>query len=164
MKTRLAICHPDQKHKAYGLCLKCYENSGRRRSNAIKATCHPELAHQAKGLCKSCYMKSYLNVYSRPKESLDKRKEGSWKRYGIEFSVDEYDAMLLSQGGVCAVCLTNPSGRRLAVDHCHGSGRVRGLLCDYCNRRLLIARNTVEVLKRAVAYLSDVDQVPPVTP
>lgn len=57
-------------------------------------------------------------------------------------TVGEYDAMLSSQGGVCALC-QNPETRsiyggppRLAVDHNHGTGKVRGLLCFNCNTRL----------------------------
>jgi len=68
-------------------------------------------------------------------------------------TVAEYDALVLSQNGVCAICLRPPSKTRLRVDHDHASGRVRGLLCDYCNRRLLVPHNTPEVLLRAVKYL-----------
>src|SRR5947209_2393989 len=56
--------------------------------------------------------------------------------YGI--SAGEYDTLLAAQGGVCAVCKSQqPSGRLgvrwFAVDHCHKTGRVRGLLYLRCN-------------------------------
>jgi hypothetical protein len=57
------------------------------------------------------------------------------RRYGI--TVEDYDRMLEGQGGVCALCKeTCSKGTRLCVDHDHDSGRVRGLLCDSCNRGL----------------------------
>jgi hypothetical protein len=55
-------------------------------------------------------------------------------RFGI--TLEEYDAMLQTQGGVCAVCGGIEEGRRLAVDHCHESGVVRALLCTSCNWQL----------------------------
>lgn len=49
-------------------------------------------------------------------------------------TLETYNAMLESQNGVCAVCNTVPSnGDCLCVDHCHSSGKIRGLLCRYCN-------------------------------
>lgn len=57
--------------------------------------------------------------------------------YGI--TVEDFDAMLRLQKNKCAVCLSSaPGGRwsRFAVDHCHKSGKVRGLLCMSCNTTL----------------------------
>jgi len=126
----------------------------RREKNSVKADCHPERAHQSKGLCKACYMKQYLANYVRPKESLENRKNGHWARQGIAFTVADYDALFYDQGGVCAICHCPPvAGKSLSVDHDHDTGRVRGLLCDYCNRRLLIKKNTPEILERAASYL-----------
>lgn len=72
--------------------------------------------------------------------------------YGITPEV--YDQMLAAQGGVCAVCGQQCSRRaRLAVDHDHGTGAVRGLLCNNCNRSLGLLRDSREVLLSAVAYL-----------
>lgn len=56
--------------------------------------------------------------------------------YGI--SVTQYNAMLRRQHGLCDICHRAPKpGRRLAVDHDHKTGRVRGLLCWHCNHKLL---------------------------
>lgn len=51
-------------------------------------------------------------------------------------SPEERAAMLAAQGGRCAICRKPPKigGRRLHVDHDHVTGRIRGLLCHYCNR------------------------------
>jgi hypothetical protein len=65
----------------------------------------------------------------------------------------EYEALLEAQGGVCAICGQSRK-YRLNVDHCHKTGRARGLLCRLCNGRLLTAaRDNPETLRRAAAYL-----------
>jgi len=57
------------------------------------------------------------------------------KAYGID--VAEYDRMLAAQNGVCKICKTDKpkthGNKYFAVDHCHVSGKVRGLLCSSCN-------------------------------
>lgn len=152
----MSDCHPERKHKAKGLCRQCYEMSGRRAANSVKATCHPERAHQAKGLCKPCYMTLYHANYQRPEPSVFRRKESSWANRGIIFTVEDYERLLAEQGGGCAICMLPPEqGRWHPVDHCHETGAVRGILCDYCNRRLMIPRNTPEVLLRAAAYITN---------
>lgn len=71
--------------------------------------------------------------------------------YGITDA--EYDAMLESQGGRCAICCRSRRGRRLAVDHCHATGAVRGLLCSSCNQTLGKMGDDPERLRAAAAYL-----------
>lgn len=71
--------------------------------------------------------------------------------YGITEA--EYQRLFEAQGGRCAIC----GGKRrtkLDVDHCHATGKVRGLLCRRCNRRLLPAsQDRIEVLEAAIKYL-----------
>ena len=76
------------------------------------------------------------------------------KTYGITEA--QYDEMLASQGGKCKICQIRSSqsdGRSLAVDHCHVSGAVRGILCYSCNTMLAKMRDTPECFDRAAAYL-----------
>lgn len=61
------------------------------------------------------------------------------RTYGI--TAEEYDAILDHQEGRCAICLKPPKAKRLAVDHDHRTGLVRGLLCTNCNHRLLGRRD-----------------------
>lgn len=68
---------------------------------------------------------------------IERRKV--YRRYGITES--DYNAMLEKQGGVCAICKERADGNRtwtkkLAIDHDHSTGKVRGLLCFRCNTRL----------------------------
>lgn len=68
-------------------------------------------------------------------------------------SPEDYDLLLVAQGGVCAVCGIAPQGRRLAVDHDHDTGEVRGLLCNGCNRAIGWTNDDPGVLRRAAGYL-----------
>lgn len=74
------------------------------------------------------------------------------KTYGLE--PGEYERRYAEQGGVCAICQRAKGiTRRLAVDHNHRTGRVRGLLCSPCNQMLGYLRDDPEALRRAVTYL-----------
>lgn len=77
--------------------------------------------------------------------------------YGIDAAT--YEALLELQGGRCAICGRRPKTKRLAVDHDHATGEVRGLLCpgdDGCNHRLLgYVRDRVDLLQRAIDYLNE---------
>lgn len=78
------------------------------------------------------------------------RRRHSLRAFGL--TVEQYDEMLAAQDGVCAMCHEPcATGRRLAVDHDHQTGAVRGLLCGRCNTWLGI----YEAIKdRAAAYLA----------
>ena len=82
------------------------------------------------------------------------------KQYGI--TLEDYYKMLEEQNHVCAICgraeyaTDHRSGlpRALAVDHCHETGKVRGLLCTNCNRGLGKFNDNIERLANAIKYLS----------
>lgn len=77
------------------------------------------------------------------------------RKYGI--TPEEYESMLDSQGGCCAICGRAPkSGRRLAVDHDHISGAVRGLLCTACNVGIGLLGDNHQSVSGAASYLSRV--------
>jgi len=80
------------------------------------------------------------------------------RNYGM--TVEEYDALLEAQRRVCAICggINPKHGRygtqfRLAVDHDHETGKVRGLLCNNCNRALGLLSDDVDLLRIATSYL-----------
>ena len=105
--------------------------------------------------CKEC-VASYEKAYRTP--DVNKRYNLK-KSFGL--SVEDYTAMLESQGGVCAICkqpeTTIRAGKvqALAVDHCHTTGKIRGLLCNSCNRALGKFKDDVSIVKSAVAYLEE---------
>src|ERR1017187_3946049 len=55
---------------------------------------------------------------------------------GPKLSTKDYDVLLKLQNGVCFICHKPPKSRRLAVDHCHFTNQIRGLLCYMCNYTL----------------------------
>jgi hypothetical protein len=77
-------------------------------------------------------------------------------------TIEEYDALYEAQNGACAICLqpetTIRQGQplRLAVDHDHATGAVRGLLCQRCNRLIGIIEVDERLLLAARAYLDAV--------
>jgi hypothetical protein len=74
------------------------------------------------------------------------------RKYGL--TLEEYDALLEEQAGGCAICGgTNPSGFRLAVDHNHETGEVRGLLCTNCNFVLGYSHDDPALLRKTIRYL-----------
>ena len=75
-------------------------------------------------------------------------------QYGM--TLEAFREMEAVQGGVCAICGQPPTGRRgkrLFVDHDHETKKVRGLLCLRCNLVLGHAKDSTDVLNKAVAYL-----------
>jgi hypothetical protein len=72
-------------------------------------------------------------------------------------TLDDYDRMLSDQNGVCAICggPQDWKGRTLLnVDHCHDTGRVRGLLCHRCNTAIGLMKDDVVRLQSAINYLN----------
>ena len=74
-------------------------------------------------------------------------------KYGI--TTDKYDELLSAQGGGCAICggTDNPDATSLAVDHCHITGRIRGILCGPCNKAIGLMKDNPVLLTQAAAYL-----------
>lgn len=100
--------------------------------------------------CKECKRQYQNDRYS---DVAAKRLE---RKYGI--TKDDYDRMFREQGGKCAICDKPQSEcrRALAVDHCHASGKVRGLLCDECNRALGYFYDDTNRIAKAIEYLGGV--------
>lgn len=70
--------------------------------------------------------------------------------YGV--SETQYQEQYRLQDGVCAICKNIPDRRRLDVDHCHKTGKIRGLLCQKCNRGLGNFGDSLLTLISAVKY------------
>jgi hypothetical protein len=96
--------------------------------------------NQANKEKRAAYMKEWREGRTPEKKAEDRDRLRSHmlrRTYGITSA--DYDALVLRQGGCCAICGTDKPkghGSRLHVDHDHITGRVRGLLCHLCNTRL----------------------------
>lgn len=75
------------------------------------------------------------------------------KAYGI--TIEQYDAMVAAQNGMCPICLGPLAGsvRRAHVDHCHVTGKVRGILCSNCNSGIGKLQESPAIFNRAATYL-----------
>lgn len=71
------------------------------------------------------------------------------KRYGI--TLEEKARMIEAQGGLCLICEKKPAKH---VDHCHETGKVRGILCFSCNRGLGKFEDDPSLMERAITYLA----------
>ncbi|HYT43296.1 MAG TPA: endonuclease VII domain-containing protein [Methylomirabilota bacterium] len=103
--------------------------------------------------CIPCYIK-YYSKYG--KENFKKRKlwtRKTWLKWKYNISNEEYNILLTIQNSVCKICGNSETNRNLAVDHCHITGNVRGLLCDKCNRGLGCFGDDPILLCKAADYL-----------
>lgn len=99
--------------------------------------------------CKRAWNKSWEET--NKKKVSDKNRKSRLKfRYGI--TIEEYDALYAKQKGRCGICKSKK--RELVIDHCHKSGKVRGLLCRKCNLALGHFDDSLKKLAQAVAYLA----------
>ena len=110
-----------------------------------------------RGECLVCVSATKKEYYSTEKRQRERRCNSFKNHYGIDHN--EYDRLMTVQGGKCAVCATaDPSGKTgrfkfFSIDHCHATGKVRGLLCNHCNRGLGLLQDSPKVLLAALGYL-----------
>lgn len=90
------------------------------------------------------------NIRVNPERDRDLRLQ---REYGI--TSKDYDNMLSQQGGCCRICGTPQQdfSKPLCVDHCHKTGKVRGILCNSCNSMLGYAKDNLFILENAIEYL-----------
>lgn len=113
--------------------------------------------------CKSC-----SNVLSKERNATPKAQQQRKQQYqrdkrqrrdyllrkSFDISIEEYEQMLQRQGGMCLICQKpEQSNKTLAVDHCHTTGRVRGLLCGKCNPAIGFLGDDVQIAERIISYL-----------
>jgi len=132
-----------------------------------------ENKHLAKGMCSKHYQKLYSKKYREDNREYYKDKKRVWakenykymaaredhlkRKYGI--TLEMYDTMLAKQHGVCAICFGDNKGEVLVVDHNHITGKVRGLLCQMCNKGIgsLKTDEGTALLFSAIKYIEDTD-------
>lgn len=107
-------------------------------------------------LCKKCVTKKSKEWGEAHKSQWErqKRKRHLKKKYNL--SIEDYDAMIEKQGGVCAICggsLYDSRGYRPHVDHDHITGKVRGILCVHCNNAIGGWKDDKSKLIKAYNYL-----------
>lgn len=146
------------------------ENTGKVKRCSVRGCTNLYLA---KGLCNKHYIRKFKgkrwrrNYYLSNREhtlkvnqqwhenNKEKHKRMAWKSHlkiKYRLTPEEYEAMQKAQGGKCYICQQKQE-KKLAVDHCHKTNEVRGLLCHHCNSGLGYFRDSIQALKKAAIYL-----------
>jgi hypothetical protein len=108
-------------------------------------------------ICKKCGNEKAINQFALWYKNTGRARRricmdcANFSTYGI--TDQQYREMLVEQNGKCAICKKPPTDRRLAVDHCHTTGKVRGLLCMKCNTGLGHFEDNLKFLEEAQEYL-----------
>lgn len=142
-------------------CNFCGENKKRtefsKQKSAKDGLCHR--CRSCKAVLRKKYRdrdREYCKMWNRKNKERRKEitfKKDLWKNFKI--TPEEYNTMLQKQDFGCAICKQkkSKSGRRLAVDHCHKSNEIRGLLCNECNTGLGLFQDDVIKLEAAIVYI-----------
>ena len=139
--------------------------------NAQKTTCpkgHPYDSADSKGRrCSVCDREAkqrYSQTHDRreyhqqhnQKAEVKARKRDEYLRRTYGITLVEEQAMIAQQNGLCACCGGPPTDHRgLVVDHCHRSGKIRGMLCDRCNRALGVVDDDPALLRKLISFVTD---------
>lgn len=113
---------------------------------------NPERYKESKRRCYERNRKKYNETVSRWKKNNGNSADRALhlrKKYGM--TIEQYNLMYETQGGICPLCLTKFDV--LCVDHDHDTGKIRGLLCRGCNLALGSAKDSPDMLRRAADYL-----------
>lgn len=113
-------------------CKKCCAEVTRQR------TLTPEIKAKRQEASRKSWAKNRAKYIAQQREyyyanSTPEKRRIEHLRKKFDMTVEQYEAMATAQDGRCAICRKEPKRYRLAVDHCHATGRVRGLLCPRCN-------------------------------
>lgn len=112
-------------------------------------------------LYKETAIKQNKEWYQKNKEYSKQKHRNHKLLRAYNITIEDYDKLFEEQKGVCGVCKKPESSvdsrqqvvRRLAVDHCHSTGKVRGLLCQACNTTLGKVEERADILLAMVEYL-----------
>ena len=134
-----------------GDCKACFKARAKAR--------YPQVREQAIARAKQWrvdnidrYRENQRRMRATPQAKRKSREYHLGRTFGL--TIEEYEAMLAAQGGVCAICERPPRADiSLHVDHDHDTGAVRGLVCFRCNNALGDFNDDPSLVARAAAYL-----------
>jgi len=142
--------------KEYKICAKCKINKSFDDFYKSKKGCKNGLTPR----CKYCHYIQTREWRKKNKEKIPNycRKHGLKTRYGL--SIEDFEKLKKFQNNCCAICgdipnIEKPSqANKLHVDHCHITGKIRGLLCHLCNRGIGLFRERKDLLQKGIDYLN----------
>ncbi len=129
--------HPKRKPGHVAICKTC---ANERRIKNYRKT-HPE--------------KNYVSLHPGKRKSKEWNKSVDLKK-NFNITIQDYNEMFDEQKGCCNICGRHQSlfKRALFVDHNHETGKVRSLLCHYCNSVLGFSKENVEILQDTIDYIN----------
>lgn len=132
------------------------ESRTRKRPEPRLCACGKTLGHGNKtGLCQQCAYRARADRSTRTPEQRERARIRALK-YSYGLTLDDYRALLERQQHKCAICgidLDDAEARTICVDHCHATGKVRGLLCVRCNTGIGYMKDDPARLRAAADYL-----------
>jgi len=138
-----------------GFCSKCYHVKNAENQRLAVKTWKAKNPEKAKAITKAWRDANSDKVSAYYKKYNKKRWSGIVGKAALRsgLTAQEYEDMFVSQKGVCAICRLKDSKQRLAVDHNHKTGKIRGLLCGKCNKGLGLFDDAHILLTKASQYL-----------
>lgn len=115
--------------------------------------------NKKKCIARSPERKARILEYNREynKAAVQSGQNRVWRLKTLfNLTVEDYDRMVAAQENHCAICPAiheDVKGKRLAVDHDHKTGKIRGLLCRACNNALGLLNDDTERMRNAIGYL-----------
>jgi protein-arginine kinase activator protein McsA len=109
------------------------------------------------GVCSQCQKPKIRSQqkYGHSKKGLHAARKARIK-YCFNLTLAEYNHIFSLQNGLCAICGKKcKTGQRLAVDHNHKTGKIRGLLCRNCNTGIGFFSDEISLLVNAISYLKE---------
>lgn len=105
--------------------------------------------------CKECCRIRRAKWWKSESGKLSSRNSKLKARFGI--TLQQYNQLLENQNFKCLICTATESvlGHSLAVDHCHTTGKIRGLLCKSCNIGIGNLKDNIQNLQNAIKYLKN---------
>lgn len=158
--------HIDRRYTSMKICVSCKSEQAARYRDKL-----PELHREQNRKRGASFLKRFghsLNsAIERAREKLPALQNipcpRKFRLYGM--SPETFVEMYVSQDGKCKICQTaclavGNCRDSIAIDHCHKTGVIRGLLCSTCNKGLGCFRDDQEILRNAIGYLATASTIP----
>ena len=133
-----------EKRKQLGLCLSCGK--------------HPSPCQPCRERNKEYMRRKRAGIPQEQKTREWHSQRHYYLKYKYGITEQQYDEMLKAQDNKCAICKSSSTKdkrrHRFAVDHCHSTGVVRGLLCSACNKGIGLFHDSQDILAAAIKYLN----------
>jgi hypothetical protein len=141
LKSECEFVFGKKTNRKFNHCIECDRERGR--------------VYYAKNREKKLSYQAEYDKQNRDAVSKTNKNKKLKNRYGI--TLQEYESMMLSQMNRCKIC--NDDSKKLYVDHCHSSGRVRALLCHNCNAGIGHFRERKDIFENAIKYIEEYSNI-----